>query len=132
LPEPSGANASAPVLSNGDIARFQSDESLRTRLVQSFELLLRFFGIELADAGDVASANVRKAHNFDERRQVWLHDGNHNFLRISRILRSLTLLGCAGYASAFIECLEVIYSEMPEAIGDTTNGYWRRAVTGKV
>ena len=46
LPEPSGANASAPLLSNDDIARFQSDESLRKRLLQSFELMLSFFGLE--------------------------------------------------------------------------------------
>jgi hypothetical protein len=129
LPEPSGANASAPLLSNDDIARFQSDESLRKRLLQSFELMLSFFGLELAHAGGAGAISVRKTQHFDERHKVWLHHGNHNFLRISRILRSLTLLGCVSYASAFLECLEGIYAERPEAIGNTTIGYWRRAVS---
>jgi hypothetical protein len=62
---------------------------------------------------------------------VWLHAGNHNFLRISRILRSLTLLGCSLYAVAFLECLEGIYAENRETIGNTTIGYWRRAGTAK-
>ena len=130
LPERSGANASAPLLSSDDINHFQSDGFLRTRLLQSFELMLSFLGLELTDANGMVS--VGRAKPFDERRQIWLHAGNHNFLRISRILRSLTLLGCAGHASAFLECLEEIYAESPEAIGTTTIGYWRRAVTAEV
>jgi hypothetical protein len=132
LPEPSSASASAPVLSNDDIGRFQSDESLRKNLLRSFELMLSFFGLELADASSAGAIGVRKAHHFDERREVWLYAGNHNFLRISRILRSLTLLGCVSHASAFLECLEGIYAERPDVIGNTTVGYWRRAVTAKV
>jgi hypothetical protein len=128
LTEPSGANASAPLLSNDDIGRFQSDESLRTRLLRSFELTLTFFGLELADASGAGAISVRRADSFGERSQIWLRAGNHNFLRISRILRSLTLLGCSRYAAAFLECLEGIYAENQETIGNTTVGYWRRAV----
>jgi len=112
--------------------RFQSDESLRKRLLQSFELMLSFFGLELVDAGGAGAISVRKARHFDERHKVWLHPGNHNFLRISRILRSLTLLGCSSYASVFLECLERIHAENAETIGSTTIGYWRRAVTAKL
>lgn len=90
--------------------------------------MLGFFGLELADARDAGSVSVRKAQHFSERRQVWLHAGNHNFLRISRILRSLTLLACSHYAAAFLECLEGIYADNSQTIGDTTMGYWRRAV----
>jgi hypothetical protein len=131
LPEPSGANASAPLLSDDDISRFQADESLRRRLVQSFELMLGFFGLELAGTRDGSPVSVGRAGHFDERSQVWLRAGNHNFLRISRMLRSLTLLGCPSHASAFLQCLEKINGENPEAIGSTTLGYWRRAVTTK-
>jgi hypothetical protein len=116
------------LLSNNDISRFHADESLRMHLLQSFELMLSFLGLELADASDAFSASVRKAAHFGERHQVWLRAGNHNFLRISRILRSLTLLGCAHHASAFLECLQDIYAENPATIGNTTIGYWHRAV----
>ena len=127
LPEPSGANASAPLLSNDDIGRFHADESLRKRLLHSFELMLSFLGLEAAETAD-SDATVRKAAHFGERRQVWLRAGNHNFLRISRILRSLTLLGCARHAGAFLDCLQDIYAENSRTIGNTTIGYWRRAV----
>jgi hypothetical protein len=126
LPEPSGANASAPLLSSDDITAFKSDGTLRTALLRSFELMLQFYGLECdVRAGD---AEIRKSTNFDERSRVWLTRGNHNFLRISRILRSLTLLGHAKYASAFLKCLEGIYAEEARTIGDVTMGYWRRAV----
>ena len=48
LPEPSGANPSAPLLSSSDIAAFTSDESLRKALLRSpCELMLQFYGMDL-------------------------------------------------------------------------------------
>lgn len=126
LPEPSGVNASAPILTKADIDRFLSDEALRTRLLQSFKLMLSFFGFELAESAGAGTVTVSTASHFDER-HAWLQAGNHNFLRITRILRSLTLLGCSRYAAAFLECLERIYADHAVTIGATTVGYWRNA-----
>jgi hypothetical protein len=122
LPEPSGANADAPLLSREDIAAFHADESLRTTLLRSVQLMLQFYGLELA------GKDVVKSAAFDERSRVWLTPGNHNFLRISRMLRSLSLLGLGHYAAAFLKALEDIYAENVRTIGETTIGYWRRAV----
>lgn len=126
LPEPSGANASAPLLSTDDMAAFQSDDSFRRALLQSFELMLQFYGLELMDRG--AIVEIARGGNFSERSGLWLTSGNHNFLRISRMLRSMSLLGQRKHASAFLTCLEGIYTEESRTIGDTTMGYWRRAV----
>ncbi|HUP38984.1 MAG TPA: opioid growth factor receptor-related protein [Vicinamibacterales bacterium] len=126
LREPSGANASAPLLSADDTAAFESDESLRKALLQSFRLMVRFYGLDLWE-GRPEIKIVRGKH-FSERRHVWLTRGNHNFLRISRILRSLTLLGLGSYALAFLKCLEAIYADEASTIGDTTIEYWRRSV----
>jgi hypothetical protein len=126
LPEPSGANPSAPLLSARDVAAFQSDHALRTTLLQSFRLMLQFYGLDVAGADD--SVEVVRGANFDERSVVWLTPGNHNFLRISRILRSLSLLGLNGHAAAFLKCLEDIYAGNASIIGTTTVGYWRQAV----
>ena len=126
LPEPSGANESAPLLSKEDIAAFVSDASLRKALLQSLELMLQFYGVDLVGRGE--NVEVVKALSFDDRRLQWLTGGNHNFLRISRILRTLSLLGLGSHALAFLKCLEGIYAENARTIGDTTVGYWRRAV----
>lgn len=126
LPEPSGANADAPLLSGDDIAAFAADESLRKTLLQSFQIMLQFYGLDLRVRSD--DVKVVRGEHFDERSRVWLTGGNHNFLRISRILRSLSLLGLGSYARAFLECLEDIYTNEARTIGTTTMGYWRRAV----
>jgi hypothetical protein len=88
--------------------------------------MLQFYGLELV--GAEGNLQVVRGGNFDERSRSWLTSGNHNFLRISRILRSLSLLGLRGYAAAFLRVLEDIYAEQAQVIGATTMGYWRRAV----
>jgi hypothetical protein len=126
LTEPSGANASAPLLSKADIATFTSDESLRQTLLRSLELMLQFYGFELVRQENIVE--VVRGAGFNERINLWLRRGNHNFLRISRILRSLSLLGLQKYAVAFLKRLQDIYVENAPVIGATTMEYWRRAV----
>jgi len=74
---------------------------------------------------------VNLAPNFAGKAKVWLSPGNHNYLRITRILRSLTLLGLEAEAKAFLDCLAEIYkSELHKpvpAISDDTMLYWRGA-----
>ena len=127
LPEPSGANPSAPLLTAEDIAAFAQEEPLRNALLQSFRLMLQFYGLELVEDRD--SITIARGEFFNEYSPLWLTRGNHNFLRITRILRSLSLLGLRRYAAAFLECLEGIYEEVSSTIGDTTMGYWRQALT---
>jgi hypothetical protein len=126
LPEPSGANADAPLLSREDISAFESDQELRKALLESFRLMLQFYGLDLWEGRP--DIKIARGARFAARRDVWLTRGNHNFLRISRILRSLTLLGLRSYAVAFLASLEGLYREEAGTIGDTTMGYWRRAV----
>ena len=52
LPEPSGVNESAPLLSKEDIAAFAGDASLRKALLQSLELMLQFYGVDLVGRGE--------------------------------------------------------------------------------
>lgn len=126
LPEPSGANAEAPLLSKEDIAAFESDKSLRKALLQSLRMMMRFYGLDLWEGRPYI--RIARGSSFAERRHVWLTPGNHNFLRISRMLRSLTLLGLGAYATALLKCLEDIYGKEASTIGNTTMEYWRRAV----
>ena len=51
LPEPSGANPAAPLLTKEDIAAFERDESLRSALLTSFRLMLAFYGLDLLIRG---------------------------------------------------------------------------------
>ncbi len=75
---------------------------------------------------------VTRTRYFAAKATVWLSPGNHNHLRITRILRCLSLLGLEAEARAFFECLSEIYeneqSQPRPAISTETILYWRGAV----
>ncbi len=113
LPDASAFNPGAPILSDEDIAAFRSDAGLRRALLASLARMRRFYGL----AGDPA------------RQAAWLTPGDHNMLRLSRILRCLHLLGLEDAAAALLRELEALYQAgAGRAIGPVTLGYWRRAV----
>jgi opioid growth factor receptor-like protein len=126
LPEPSQYNQLAPVLTQTDIAAFNEDLDLRARLRESFGVMLAFYGMELAPQPDPPS--VRSATAFAHRRSAWISLYDHNYLRITRILRSLSLLGLKAEAIAFLGCLEKLYEVHGAAIGPVTLEYWRDAI----
>ena len=86
--------------------------------------MLRFYGYELDEVGPV----VRPADNWADRVAEWVTPGDHNFLRISRILRSCSLLGLRAEAAAFLEALEELAGRGRSPIGNVTLSHWRRAL----
>lgn len=121
LTERSAFNPDAPLLDEATIARFRADPPLRARLERSLDVMLGFYGF--VRAGD----RIERGAKFVERARNWLTPHNHNFLRLTRILASLTLLGLGDHAIALLDTLEDIYREHPTIIGETTLSYWRRA-----
>ncbi|MDO8630409.1 MAG: opioid growth factor receptor-related protein [Phycisphaerales bacterium] len=126
LRSPSPVNPEAPTLSEQDITRFRSDDTLKARLRQSLELMLDFYGLRMSERDGVAV--VGRANTFALRAENWLTPGNHNFLRITRILKSLTILGQGSLARAFLECLATIFDDHRGIIGDRTWRFWSAAV----
>jgi len=126
LAERSGANPAAPILDDDTIRQFRSRPELRDRLKVSFLRMLRFYGLRYNSA-----ATVERAENFPERSRNWLSPWNHNHLRITRILKSLRILGLEREATAFFECLAGIYYDQTTAclktISEETFCYWRSA-----
>jgi Opioid growth factor receptor (OGFr) conserved region len=123
LPEPSRFNPDAPLLTGDDIAEFRSDELLQSRLRTSFERILRFLGFSWAEDGSVV-----EGPNFADRvPEIWAYP-NHSWLRITRILRSLCLLGLKSEAHSLFQRLEALYSERRFPITADTFGYWEAAV----
>jgi hypothetical protein len=127
LPEPSKFSNNAPLLDEVVIEEFLKDKELRRSLYRSFKLLLDFYGLQCVTSPEMG-VKISKATNFDMRRQYWLRPMNHNHLRITRILRSLSLLGLKAYAKAFLTCLQELYREDPNAIAPTTIEFWEKAV----
>ena len=122
LPEPSQYNPLAPVLDAEQIAKFHTDADLREQLLASFDKMLGFYGFEHNNM------LIIRSNRWEERSRNWLRLGNHNHLRLTRILRSLSILGLKDYAQALFEALIAVSAENTDVISDTTLGYWKRAL----
>lgn len=126
LPERSAFNPGAPILTPADLAAFRSRVELRASLHRAFVRMLAFYGFAeiVMDQG----VGIVPTRDFPQRAQNWLTPGNHNFLRISRILRAMTLLGLQDQAKAFLVALEALQAEHGDRFGPMTLRYWRQAV----
>src|SRR5262249_18595638 len=124
LPEPSQFNPDAPLLSQQDIAAFKSDPVLQNNLNKSFARILGFLGLRLDNDGKVVESNTFFSARIPD---VWAML-NHNWLRITRILRSLTLLGMEAQAQALYERLSVYYKSRRFPIPLDTFRYWTDGV----
>ena len=124
LSEPSGFNVAAPVLNRESIQVFRTRPDLQEKLQVSFVRMMSFYGLETRSGERVS---VNRAPNFVARATVWLSAGNHNHLRITRILKCLNLLGLEPEAKAFFDCLVEFYEEEQNkplpAISDETMLY---------
>jgi hypothetical protein len=124
LPEPSAFVEDAPLLTQADIDAFAASASLRETLRRSFRRMLDFYGFALLDG-----PRVERAPDFDQKSANWLRRFDHNYLRVTRILRALTLLGLRDDAVAFLAALEDVYRRYgKERIGDRALNFWRDAV----
>jgi hypothetical protein len=119
LEHPSAFNADAPLLDENAIRQWYKDKLLQHNLRTSYERWLHFCGIAKVDG---------KLHLVDRKPNVW-GGMNHNWLRITRVLRSLTLLGLKPEANQFFDLLTDLRDCKKLVINDTTFIYWERAVT---
>lgn len=126
LLERSGANPSAPVLDEAAVEEFRARPELRAALRGSLDRMLAFYGF--AWSGD----RVVRNSTFGERSANWLNAENHNHLRLSRILRSLCVLGEPRAARALFIALSEIYGDEDNTrrtqISDRTFRFWSDAI----
>lgn len=128
LSEPSVFSSSAPIVTPAVARSFRDDPALRATLTRAFDRFLEFLGLE--SRRTPAGLEIVRGPRFAERSRTWLHPGNHNFLRITRVLKSLRLLGLEDLAEGFLLGLEEIYREHSAVIGTVTHAYWREAGSG--
>lgn len=108
LSERSGFNFHAPILDPQTIQQFRARLDLQQNLHRSFVRMLTFYGLQIDKSHP---ALVVRAPFFAERSANWLTPGNHNHLRITRILKSMRTLGLETLAASFLDCLVAIYTE---------------------
>ncbi len=137
LREKSGFNVNAPMLDDSTLARFRERPGLKLNLRRSLERMLAFYGLETRESGIVAPIGIDSTVDdqepeYNERLRAWVTYGNHNHLRITRILKSLNELGLKEEADAMFQCLMEMYrtektKEFP-GISEETFQFWRKAI----
>jgi hypothetical protein len=111
--EPSMFNPDAPVLDAATIAAFRADPMLRHRFRKAFDRWLAFCGINRLEDELVFD---------DPKPDMWCGQ-NHNLLRVTRVLRSLNLLGLEKEAELFFGLL----TKIKDIIEPKTWSFWERA-----
>ena len=122
LADRSAFNPDAPLLDDETTGRFRRDVRLRGNLERSLRVMLDFYGLA------IAGEEILRVPSFGERARHWLTPGNHNFLRLTRILKSLSMLGLEDRARQLLQALEEIDRKRPGIIGERSMGFWSRAV----
>lgn len=95
----------APLLSPNDILAIKADEIVLRNIQLSLNRMIEFY----------------------ERNDYWITQRNHNYLRITRILRCLWLAGLIHDYVCLSRCLDDLFVEHHDLIGENTYNYWKHA-----
>jgi hypothetical protein len=123
LPEPSPFNPYAPTIDKPTFDHFRSDPSLRAQLRKALVRMLTFYGFQFSPDGTM---KIVPGVNFHHAAKNWVMRFNHNHLRITRIIRSLRVLGLEGEAEALFEAVKGV-GERSGRIGGRSLEFWGRA-----
>jgi hypothetical protein len=117
--KPSMFNPEAPVLTNEEISIIQSDPHTQEALGVIYHRWLRFCGLRQGDSGLQFGTS-----EFPKGNPVVWGRFNHNWLRITRVLHSLRLLGRSDRAEEFFDFLTQHWEMFP----DNNRLFWSRAM----
>lgn len=118
LKEPSNFNPDAPILTDEDIEAFKSNAALKHHLGKSVKVFLKFLGLK------IDYFLVEKEDNWKEREFLWKIP-NHNWLRITRVLKSLNHCDSTDMY-LFYDALVELHAE--GYVSDNSFKYWEDSV----
>lgn len=109
LKEPSQFNPDAPLVTDATIMQMNDIPSAKVRILGMGQAMLRFYITE---------------------NPVWITPKNHNFLRITRIIKSLRIFGYISEAAFFHKRILMLLQDNPQyvtIVGETTLQFWKEA-----
>lgn len=126
LPEGSIFNPLAPVVTEEVHKAFIERSELKDAHHQAFDRILSFYGLTIDHNSQEGSINITKGPKWSTNSGNWVCRFDHNHLRISRIIRSLRVLGSNKQATALFECLGGL-EEVMEEVSKKSLMFWERA-----
>ena len=128
--DPSAFNPGAPTLTDATVAVFHESGDLRDRLRGSLDVMLAFYGLR-RDVDGSGEVLIEPAPDLAIRGPQWWGSGNHNHLRLTRVISSLSILGLEPEARALEASLERVRREHDTGISEKTARYWAKAVAAR-
>ncbi|KAI1339756.1 opioid growth factor receptor conserved region-domain-containing protein [Xylariaceae sp. FL0016] len=128
LPE-SSMFAMAPVIDEETFHYFRQSKSLQDNLRRAFERMLAFYGFNVKwqqEQPGICTVSMETEMASKPNLKRWVCPMDHNHLRITRILRSLRVLGLEEEARAYFNALRDVYDKTGR-IGSTSMRFWTRA-----
>jgi hypothetical protein len=127
---PSQFNPHAPLLTDEVCAAFRDPLYpdhlvLQANFQAAIRRMLAFYGYSI---NLLSPTEVEGTGDWDEQSEHWLTPGNHNQMRITRMLRSMYLLGRAPLARSWQRSLFAVGKAHPEAVSMGTLRFWAEAV----
>ncbi|XP_077059371.1 opioid growth factor receptor-like isoform X1 [Siphateles boraxobius] len=124
-----GVSSDAHVLTKTEIKLFRKDGEAKRKLVESYKLMLDFYGIRLVNE---TTGEVDRAHNWKDR-FMNLNRYSHNNLRITRILKCLGTLGLQHYQAPLCKFFlhETLEKEQLQHVKQSVLDYFIFAVLDK-
>jgi hypothetical protein len=130
LMEPSNYNPDAPIMTEEDRVALEEKGKTPTQRFQNiFEGVSKFInymGIE--DIWYFDSFDGFELKDFDQRKYVWAETFNHNHLRITRMLKFLSLIGWNRYGKSLVEFMKKTAAEKNFTLNPNSLKYWEEAV----
>lgn len=138
LPEPSPYNWNAPKIDQATAQAFRTHVELRDRLRESLVRMLSFYGFEVVPVSTATATaataggqfGIQEGLGFPRESAFWIRSFDHNHLRITRIIRSLRVLGLDEEAKEFYRALVSATAPRPgrnRCVSPRTLMFWKRA-----
>lgn len=118
------AKGSTPI-TDIEISIFKTNLTLMNKFKQALVRMSSFYGLKF----DEKTNSFSYANGYQNRFKEWVQSGNHNFLRLTRILTCLNLMDMSKEAGSLFQCLSNIYDygQNSNIIGKETYKFWASA-----
>ena len=116
----------APIVTSEVRNAFLAQAELRASLRRALERMLTFYGLKFSGGNGAGKQTVTRGPNFATASRNWVTRFDHNHLRMTRILRSLRVLGLPDEAAALHDFLSTD-EEVTDSVSPRSQMYWRRA-----
>jgi Opioid growth factor receptor (OGFr) conserved region len=115
--EKSKYNTNTPDLTLEEVNAIKNDPVAYTNMLNAWRRMFDFYGFKLQS--DTVLIDFFTPH--------WISLGNHNYLRITRIIKCMKIFQLDNLANSLMNCLEELYPEYSVQIGLVTLDFWRNA-----